>query len=95
MFKDVTIGRNRRDVEAILNILPINNVIPISRNNNHAFKLPVTSDRRLMGIDLIALIHRNLFRVAKGKIFAHYLGHFLSRGWFPFGVIVFKHGSST
>ena len=95
MLKDLSVRREWRDVETLLNVIPIHNFIASPRNHNDAFRLFIANDCRLKWIYRERFECLNLLIIAFSQITANYLLNFLNRSWLPFHVGCDPHECQT
>ena len=77
MLKDLSVGCDRRDVETLLNVLPIHNFIASLCNHNDTLRLSIANDCRLRWIYREGLECLDLLVTAFSQITPNYLFNFL------------------
>ena len=80
VLKDSIVWRERRDIEALLNVLPINYFSSSPCHDHYGFSLPISNNRGKVRLDFMFREHRNLLIVAICQITLNdHLDHLYAR----------------
>lgn len=88
MLKNPAFGADRRNVEPILNVFPVNDLVLLSRNDHNSFVAPRADDGGDIGLHGIFLKRRKLRIITSFQISMNDSLNFLDCGWLPFFHVV-------
>src|SRR5262245_45901247 len=83
VFKDLSIGINRRDIESFFNIIPVDDLISFSRNDYRAFLSSISTDWCNIRLHCIFLEGSDLLYIAFFQILFYDVLNRGNGGWTP------------
>src|SRR5215471_1048966 len=70
MFKNLSVGIDRRHVKPTLNTLPVNDFVSVSCNHDYAFYFPVSTDWRKTWLDCVLMERSCLLGITCFQVFS-------------------------